>query len=591
MRPSRTYLVALAAVLAVQLCLMLTTLVPAPHNGGDNAGYVALAHSLLSQGTYTELWDPEGLPHTKYPPVFPLLLALWIAGGARSWVALKMVPALFTTLSVVLAFMWAARRRGPVAGATVGVLVAASTATLWSSHWILSDPPFVTLTLLSLWAMDRAAAEGPRWEESAPEPLRPWIWVLVGAVAAVLAYFTRSAGLPLLVALGAWLLLRRRWVQAVVFGALAGVPALLWWLRARGTAGAGYVSEFWLVDPYDPGLGRVGMGGLASRVGGNVVGYVGRHVPEGLVGAQGSWVAALGVALVVLALLGWARRLRERVGVAELFLPLYAGLILLWPTVWSGDRFALPVLPLLLLYAGEALHWSVSRLGTRPDTRPDSSTDSSVDRRRASRAGAAVVAAGALVLLGPALVTWRASVRTAVQCTSAVRRAGPFSCWGPTWQEFVGAARWSGASLPEGSAVLTRKPRIFFVLSGVPSRTYPFSEDPDAFLAAAGDAGARYVLLDYVGPQGPRYVGGVIQALPEAFCSVRSFGAGAAGGARTQLLGIVPPGSGLGGSVEVQPDGRASVTVPPCPPELSPVGDAPIPGAGSGVIPLLERRR
>jgi hypothetical protein len=62
----------------------------------------------------------------------------------------------------------------------------------------------------------------------------------------------------------------------------------------------------------------------------------------------------ISIVTFLLALAGWLRRVRAP-RAAELFLPLYIGLIFIWPDVWSGERFLLPALPLLLLYAGEAL--------------------------------------------------------------------------------------------------------------------------------------------------------------------------------------------------------------------------------------------
>ena len=62
-----------------------------------------------------------------------------------------------------------------------------------------------------------------------------------------------------------------------------------------------------------------------------------------------------GLILAGLALGGWLASMRRRRGVAEYFFALSAGLILLWPVQWSGDRFALPLLPLLLRYATDAL--------------------------------------------------------------------------------------------------------------------------------------------------------------------------------------------------------------------------------------------
>ena len=69
----------LGLVLAVQAVVLFAVFDPTPHNGGDNAGYITLAHSLVDRGAYLELWDPEEPPHTKYPPGFPLVLAVMMA--------------------------------------------------------------------------------------------------------------------------------------------------------------------------------------------------------------------------------------------------------------------------------------------------------------------------------------------------------------------------------------------------------------------------------------------------------------------------------------------------------------------------------
>jgi hypothetical protein len=66
-------------------------------------------------------------------------------------------------------------------------------------------------------------------------------------------------------------------------------------------------------------------------------------------------LAVIGLVLTLLSIAGWAYAWNRRVGPAELFFPLYAGLVLLWPTVWGGDRFALPLYPLMFVYSALAL--------------------------------------------------------------------------------------------------------------------------------------------------------------------------------------------------------------------------------------------
>jgi len=190
-----------------------------------------------------------------------------------------------------------------------------------------------------------------------------------------------------------------------------------------------------------------------------------------------------------------------------------------------------------------------------------------------------------LALLLPAGGAWRRAAEEARECASVARQGGPFACYGPRVAAFAEAARWSAGRLPEGSAVLTRKPRHFFVLSGVPSRTFPFSEDPQAHLDLAQRLGVRYVLLDQWDGLASRYVGSAVTGRPDAFCYVAAFGDPRTGMA--QLLGVLP---------EASPDSALRVPDPggvrlaECPEAFVRVG--PDPGYSSsssgGRVPLLD---
>ncbi|MSR36817.1 MAG: phospholipid carrier-dependent glycosyltransferase [Gemmatimonadetes bacterium] len=552
------------AVVLVQLGLMLTVFNPAAHNGGDTAGYVTLAHSLLDRGTYQDLWQPGQPPHTKYPPVFPALLAAAIVLGARTWAALKVVPALFTTLSVLLAYLWARERRGAPFAAAVALLTAVSSAVLWSSHWELSEPPFMALTFLSLWAFDRAL---PADRAAAPVPARApertVAWLTVGTLAAGLAYFTRSAGLPLLAAAGICLLLHRRYRTAAALAVGVGGLAVLW--SMRGGQGAQYVSEFWMIDPYQPDLGRVGVGGLIARVLDNAKLYVLAYVPTGLTGLRGPLTAPIGLALFGMAGWGWFRCAWPRPGVAELFVPMYLGLILLWPAVWSGDRFALPLLPPLLFYAGEALLHLMR--------------NADVTMRR-------VVVGMAIALFAvPSLSSWGSERRTASGCKALVQTDGAFSCSGTRTYEFVEAAVWGGSHLPEGAVVLTRKPRIWYVESGLPSETFPFTKDVARFLAFADSVGARYVVMDYLDSAASVYVAQALLSQGGAFCALKEFAHGDE--VPTQILGIMPPENRPKAEVQESDDGTLTVAMRRCPPEMTRPDPLPEQSPKTEQIPLL----
>lgn len=545
----------LGGTLVVSSVVVVSAFNQVPHTGGDNAGYLSLANGLLTEGAYTDAFDPEGLAHTKYPPVFPMILAVLMWAGARTWVSFKATAAVSTIVAVGFTYLWAERRLGALPAFGVAVLFALAPAVVYYSHWILSDPVFLAFTLAALFALERATEEGARRG-----------WLAVGVAAAGLAFFTRSAGLPLVLAIGAWLALDKRWRPLAVTAFAIGLPALAWWWRGRGAGVASYGAEFWLIDPYQPALGTVGVVGLVPRAFANLTAYVLAHGPVGIVGSGVPAVGLVGVVLTVAAIGGWIAVARDRIGPAELFFPLYSGLILLWPEVWAGDRFVLPLYPLVFVYGAVALR--------------------AVGRLLPSLATSLVTAAIVLALLLPATKDWINEASQARTCARIARAGGAFACYAPQIGVFAEAAAWTGQALPDGAVVMSRKPRHFFLLSGIPSRTFPFEDDPSVHLALADALGARYILWDQWDGLANRYVGEAVRRQPGAFCFVRGFGQTSTGGA--QLLGINPPGE----RDSAPPDVRGGVQLAPCPADYVRSHDVSSYSSSSpntsGRIPLLD---
>jgi len=516
-----------ASILLLHLLLALLAFDPTPFTGGDNAGYIALARSLLERGAYLELYDPAAPPHTQYPPAFPAVIAAALAAGIRPWIGLKLLIIGFSLAAVGFTFLWLRRRGWPGAAPWVALIVAVSPGVLDLSHWILSDVPFWAFTMAALWAFER---------------LRPDDWRRFGiAVAATtLAYFTRSAGLPLVLAATAWLALRRRWRQLAVFILVVAPLATLWWLRARSLGGVDYVQQFLMVNPYAPELGRIGLGEFLDRVLENDRRYIGLHLPVLLLGLEGHLLLPLSGSILLLAAVGWGARLR-RPGVPELFLPLYAGLLLSWPHVWSGERFLLPALPLILAYAAIGL--------------------ARVCRRFAPRLARVAGPASALLVLFTAVPGVYVATATGGECTRLYAEGERYPCVGAHWRDYFELAEWSRRALPDGAVVLSRKPRLFYLIGGHPGRVYPFSEEPDTFFAAAREAGARYVVLDYVDGLSASYLAPVLVERGASFCMMRSLGS-----TRAALFGIVADSA----SAASPPGGREDEVVagyPSCPEE------------------------
>ncbi|WP_420125734.1 hypothetical protein [Longimicrobium sp.] len=553
-----------AAVLLAVLhgILALLSLDPTLHNGGDNAAYLALARSIMERGTYQELWDPAMRPHVQYPPGWPLVLAGAMTVGIKPWVGFKVLSILFSCAAVVLSYLWARRvSTTGVALAVAGVL-ALSPGVVDLARWELSDVPFWAFTMLALWAFARMARPAEQGADPAAVPVEsaaaagePWPggWraPALGALAVLLAYVTRSAGLPLVVAAAVWLAWRHRGRALALFAAVVGPFAVAWWLRGRVAGNPSYAGHLWYVDPYTPSLGTVTFGGMLQRIARNVVEYGGDHLPYLLIGSRDTGPAiAVGVTVLVLAAVGWGMRVR-RAGLAEVWLPLYLGLVLIWPSEWSGERFLLPALPVLLLCAAEVVRAGGKRIG------------------QPLLLGAGLV--GVLAVGGVPKVV--AEVKLSSSCRAAYTPDLPHPCLPAEWQDFLALAASVRGELPADAAVLSRKPTLFWAQSGYPSRPYPFTNNPDTLIAFARESNARYVVMDYLDNIAMMYLSPVLMQRPRAFCVMRAGGPG-----RATLLALTDDAEKIA-NVRAAPTETENVRVP-----FSYCRDA-LPGArpGSGV--------
>lgn len=471
----------LAVLLHVGLALLLWE--PTLFEGGDNATYMILGEALRTGEGYRDLHLPGEPLHAKYPPVYPAVLAVlgWF-GGLQLF---KFASLAFTAGAVALTARMGGRIAGPVAALAAAGLLAVNPVLLEYAHWVLSEAPFLFLVLLALTLLPSEDARAHA----------------AGVAAAAVAFLTRTAGLPLLLAATLIPTLERRWKRAGLAGGASLAAAGGWavWQRAADPAQPSYLRELVLRNPYDPAAGTVGPADLIARAAGNAWEYVGTVFPGSLSGAPavpggvGSGMALLGIAVAALALTGWTLRATQRLGEAEAFALLYAGLIVLWPEVWTDRRFLLPLLPLLLLYgtgAAAATWRRLARLLAR-------------DARQPGRGAAGAVCAA--VLLGvPGLVDALREGPDRVRCVVRYRAEDP--CIPPTLASFFAAARWAREHTHPEAVIANRKPTLFYWVGRRRGDVYRFSSEPTLVLRGLEEMGATHVVVDALSGTTARYL-------------------------------------------------------------------------------------
>lgn len=276
-----------------------------------------------------------------YPPLFPVLLAL--TGAAHDFALAHVVNALLVAACLPLAYLlglrWLADRRAALAA----VLAVALLPTLWiHARGILSEPLFSLLLLAALWLVDA--------------PIREPAKAALLALALAALVLTRTAGVPVALALAAWALLRpgASWKGRLTAAApgLLALGAYLAWTALRPPevvdsnavmAGERMRAILQSAQPWAvvaAGIARQAQAMADAWAGALLLFWVeGQPARPLLAGAFG-----------VLALGGLAHRFVA--GRADAWMTIaYVALYLLWPFYDQMTRFLFPVIPVLVLYS------------------------------------------------------------------------------------------------------------------------------------------------------------------------------------------------------------------------------------------------
>jgi 4-amino-4-deoxy-L-arabinose transferase-like glycosyltransferase len=259
----------------------------------------------------------------------------------------RLISVLFGTATVWLSFA-VGRRLAPQSAVTVGIsaaaLLAVNTFVISRSHMVEVDVPLTFFVMLVFWLLLRLRGD---------PSLRRF---LVAGAAIGLAASTKYTGALLVLPLVVLFLFQR-------FGAKPDGPRPLWWYPVASVAAA--AAAFLLTSPYvllDAGTFarhfgferqhmQVGHFGVA---GSSTIGYYVRVLTDRLIG----WPAAL-FAVAGLAYAGASRKRMETAVLASFVVP-YLVAIFTWSM--RAERYVLPALPALLLFAAVAIAWLSKRV-------------------------------------------------------------------------------------------------------------------------------------------------------------------------------------------------------------------------------------
>ncbi len=334
----------LAPVLA---CYLVAVALPGAATFHDDAIYYTLGEALAQGQGYNIVSLPRTLPETKYPFLYPLLLAPFCR-------LLPEAPAVFPMLKAVTFLITIAwwytlwlllSKRGAGAGTFGWVLLFTAANPLWMymAASILPDALFALLTTLALICLDRC-------ESSGGDRSGAWRWALLAAAAAAGAFLAKTVGVALLAAGAASLLLRRRIREALIFATVAALLCAPWIWFQRTTADAGdFIEGYYTKDSYS--RGHV----LAGYDPAEQADILVQNAAFQVLSFQALLQANAEVDSMVLPAILWILFLAGLLASARspdsviLWVAAYTGVLMCW--VWPPARYQAPLFPFFVLFA------------------------------------------------------------------------------------------------------------------------------------------------------------------------------------------------------------------------------------------------
>ncbi len=502
----------------------------------DSGVYYILGTSLAQGHGYRLLNEPGAIEAIQYPPLLPAVAAahqvlLGTSDVAVAGHALRLTMLLLSVGYVLAVFAMGRRVLSPGFAFLAALFTIMQPQTLFMSDMFSAEIPYALVTVLFFVVLLGGSG---RWRSP------------VAGLLAVAAYAFRAAGLALLVAWVAEGILRRRWRETVLRGAVAMVAVGAWTGYTASVKSSpeysspaypyqradyqyynvAYAENMSYIDPFRPELGRASKSALALRMVGNVkslpwsIGEAasihygwwvaevrkanmflpGLHAPEWLADiAVLGLSAAVVVGIVLLTLSGqWLMGLY-----------LAGSVFLMCATPWPGQftRYMTPLTPFLVLGLLYALGALVERTPSVTRWRP--------------RARAVLVAVVGLILVQQCYTMVKIFTKhhqVAVYRDAAGRsHEQRLFFYFDSWTEQEKAVEWLARHARSGEMVGTSTPHWIYLMTGLPSVMPPFEIDPSNAQRLMDAVPLSYLVVDSLEfvDVGRRYTMPVIEATPD----------------------------------------------------------------------------
>lgn len=471
--------------------------------GGDNANYYILANGLASGEGYVAFHTPTAPPANHFPPGYPFLMSILIRFGIESLEAMKILNGVFLLLSSFLLFHISIKlTKNNILSIILAGFVLVNRNLLEYATIVMSETSFLFFLLLTVYLFILWKEKKNHWKS---------LHFLFLGLSLVMLIYIRTQGVVVLLAFTFLFLIYKQWKEAAILFTFCFIALLPWQIRSSNLGGSTYMAQLMRTEPYNNLSPQMAFGDWGTRVKENFVRYVSKEIPNALFPAikvtykdtsTGKWTKApvtnwiIGFIVIILALIGiWSIK-EYRIFFALLFAGIFS-VLMLWPQVWFGIRFYLPMVPLTLVFTIIGLLYILTQLLKLKTPLLDSNK--------------AVFATSALLLVQVAPIQ---------ELKLKSEKEHP-----KNWGNFYKMGEWCRENLDANSVVSSRKPALFYTASRTKNTGFIYTKNRKEFLDYYESEGVTHVIMDQLGfNQVGLYLYPAILAEKEKFQLVKQLG-------------------------------------------------------------------
>lgn len=474
--------------------------------GGDNADYYLLANALAEGEGYVNTHLPGAPPANHFPPGYPFLMSLIIRIGFETMFAMKVFNGILLLLSSYLLFHLSFKlTKNKILSIILAALVLLNSSMLEYSTIVMSEISFVFFTLLSIYLFILCNERNFNLKS-------PYFYLMI--ISMVILFYIRTQGIALFGAFFIYMGFKKQFKPLAIFVAVSVIAILPWQIRSANLGGSTYMKQLMRVEPYNNDSKAMEFGDWLDRIGDNTVRYISKEIPnvifpvmkveykdrttgKDVESPTSYWV--VGIIIIVLALLGiWSMKEYR-----WLFLLLYGstfGIYMLWPQVWFGIRFVLPMAPITLMFAVFGIYFILQSIFKPATPLIESSKFALI-----------------FALLGFLQIT---PIKALAEKSG---RPHPTN-----WANFLKIGEWSKDHLKGDKIVISnRKPGLIYATSKHKMAGFLYTTDREAMLNDFKKTGVTHVIFEQLGfNQTGLYLFPLFQKEPEKFKQIHQFGAG-----------------------------------------------------------------